>query len=70
MQIAVNMPIESQTLMRNILDADRERLKHAAAQFIAGHRLNADRPEARSALGNFYARRGGYRGRNARLRSG
>ena len=39
--------------------ADRERFDRAAAEFIAAQRLNADRPEARSALGSFYARRGG-----------
>jgi predicted CXXCH cytochrome family protein len=38
--------------------ADREHFERAAAEFIAAQRLNADRPEARSALGNFYARRG------------
>jgi predicted CXXCH cytochrome family protein len=38
--------------------ADRESFERAAAEFIAAQRLNADRPEARSALGNFYARRG------------
>jgi predicted CXXCH cytochrome family protein len=38
--------------------ADRARFTHAAAEFIAAQRLNADRPEARSALGNFYALRG------------
>lgn len=38
--------------------ADRERFERAAAEFIAAQRLNADRPEARSALGNFFARRG------------
>ena len=38
--------------------ADRERFERAAAEFIAAQRLNADRPEARSALGDFYARRG------------
>ena len=37
--------------------ADRERFERAAAEFIAAQRLNADRPEARSALGNFYTRR-------------
>ena len=37
---------------------DRERFEHAAAEFVAAQRLNADRPEARAALGNFYARRG------------
>src|SRR5256886_13104034 len=38
--------------------ADRESFERAAAEFIAAQRLNADRPQARSALGNFYARRG------------
>jgi len=38
--------------------ADRERFERAAAEFIAAQRLNADRPENRSALGNFLARRG------------
>jgi predicted CXXCH cytochrome family protein len=38
--------------------ADRERFERAAAEFIAAQRLNADRPEARSALANFFARRG------------
>jgi predicted CXXCH cytochrome family protein len=38
--------------------ADREKFNHAAAEFIAAQRLNADRPQALSALGRFYARRG------------
>lgn len=38
--------------------ADRERFERAAAEFIAAQRLNADRPEARSALGHFLAQRG------------
>jgi predicted CXXCH cytochrome family protein len=38
--------------------AEREPFERAAAEFIAAQRLNADRPEARSTLGNFYARRG------------
>ena len=38
--------------------ADRERFERAAAEFIAAQRFNADRPEARSTLGNFLARRG------------
>ena len=37
---------------------DRERLERAAAEFVAAQRLNADRPEARSTLGYFFARRG------------
>jgi predicted CXXCH cytochrome family protein len=38
--------------------ADRERFERAEAEFVAAQRLNADRPEARSTLGSFYARRG------------
>jgi Flp pilus assembly protein TadD len=38
--------------------ADRENFERAAAEFVAAQRLNADRPEARSTLGNFFARRG------------
>jgi predicted CXXCH cytochrome family protein len=38
--------------------ADRARFEAAAAELIAAQRLNADRPEARSMLGNFLARRG------------
>jgi predicted CXXCH cytochrome family protein len=37
---------------------DREPFERAAAEFVAAQRLNADRPEARSTLGNFLARRG------------
>jgi Tfp pilus assembly protein PilF len=36
---------------------DRQRFDAAAADFIAAQRLNADRPEARSTLAGFYARR-------------
>jgi Flp pilus assembly protein TadD len=38
--------------------ADRERFERAAAELVAAQRLNADRPEARAALGDFYMRRG------------
>ena len=38
--------------------ADRERFERAAAEFTAAQRLNADRPESRSALGSFFAKRG------------
>ena len=38
--------------------ADRERFDRAAAEFVAAQKLNADRPEARVSLGNFYARQG------------
>jgi len=38
--------------------ADRERFERAAAEFINAQRFNADRPEARAALGSFFAKRG------------
>jgi predicted CXXCH cytochrome family protein len=38
--------------------SDRAAFERAATEFIAAQRLNADRPESRSTLGNFYARRG------------
>jgi tetratricopeptide (TPR) repeat protein len=38
--------------------ADREVFAGAAAEFVSAQRLNADRPEARTALGNFAARQG------------
>ncbi|WP_312014521.1 cytochrome c3 family protein [Bradyrhizobium sp. AUGA SZCCT0283] len=38
--------------------ADREAFAGAATDFVAAQRLNADRPEARTALGNFAARQG------------
>jgi len=38
--------------------ADRDRFARAADEFIAAQRLNADRPEARTTLGAFLARRG------------
>jgi len=37
---------------------DRERFERAASEFIAAQRANADRPEARTTLGSFFARRG------------
>jgi len=38
--------------------ADRTKFERAAAEFVAAQELNADRPEARTALATFYARRG------------
>src|SRR5262249_8905922 len=38
--------------------SDRAAFDLAAAEFVAAQRFNADRPEARSTLGNFFARRG------------
>jgi predicted CXXCH cytochrome family protein len=38
--------------------ADRERFNRAADEFVAAQRFNADRPEARTALGSFYVHRG------------
>ena len=36
----------------------RGNFDRAAAEFVAAQQLNADRPEARSSLGRFYASRG------------
>ena len=38
--------------------ADRDRFARAAAEFVAAQRFDADRPEARSALGSFLAKQG------------
>jgi predicted CXXCH cytochrome family protein len=38
--------------------ADRDSFAKAAAEFVAAQRQNSDRPEARTALANFFARRG------------
>ncbi|MDA9479647.1 hypothetical protein XI03_35165 [Bradyrhizobium sp. CCBAU 65884] len=35
---------------------DRDRFAQAAAEFVTAQRLNADRPDARTALGSFFAR--------------
>lgn len=40
--------------------ADRAPFERAAAEFVAAQRLNADRPEARGALGSFFARLGRF----------
>jgi predicted CXXCH cytochrome family protein len=39
-------------------EKDRGRFDRAAEEFVAAQTFNADRPEARSTLGTFYARRG------------
>lgn len=36
--------------------ADHDKFARAAAEFVAAQKLNADRPDARVALGNFFAR--------------
>ena len=38
--------------------ADREQFERTATEFVAAQRFNADRPESRSALGSFFAKRG------------
>jgi len=45
-------------LTANQPPADRESFERAAAEFIDAQRFNADRPESRSALGSFFAKRG------------
>jgi predicted CXXCH cytochrome family protein len=39
-------------------EADREHFEQAAKEFVAAQRSNAERPEARTTLGNFLAQRG------------
>jgi Flp pilus assembly protein TadD len=39
-------------------ETDRGRFDRAAEEFVAAQQFNADRPEARTTLGSFYARRG------------
>jgi Flp pilus assembly protein TadD len=41
-----------------LLQSERAPFERAAAEFIAAQQLNADRPEARTVLANFYAQRG------------
>nr|GAJ34192.1 hypothetical protein BDOA9_0133900 [Bradyrhizobium sp. DOA9] len=36
--------------------ADRDKFTRAAAEFVAAQKLNADRPDSRTALGNFFLR--------------
>jgi predicted CXXCH cytochrome family protein len=55
--------VRAASLLAEIPDAklparDRAQFEHAAEEFVAAQRLNADRPEARAALGNFYAQSG------------
>lgn len=50
--------------------ADRERFERAAAEFIAAQRLIADRPEGRTMLGNFLARRGLFTDAEAEYKAG
>jgi len=42
----------------NLSAADRKRLAAAEKEFVAAQELNADRPEARSLLARYYARKG------------
>jgi predicted CXXCH cytochrome family protein len=44
--------------LARLSESDRSRFDRAAEEFIAAQRFNADRPEARSTLGAFYARQG------------
>ncbi|UPJ64326.1 multiheme c-type cytochrome [Bradyrhizobium sp. 191] len=49
--------------------ADRDRFAQAVAEFVAAQKLNADRPDARTALGNFYARQASAAGAEAEYRA-
>jgi Flp pilus assembly protein TadD len=50
-------------------EADQGRFDRAAEEFVAAQKFNADRPEARSTLGSFYARRGRYSEAEAEYRA-
>jgi len=50
--LLASVPIDRQP------QADRDRFESAATEFVTAQQLNADRPEDRSILANFYARRG------------
>jgi tetratricopeptide (TPR) repeat protein len=49
---------------------DREAFERVAAEFVAAQRYNADRPEARSTLGNFFTRRGLFTDAETEYRAG
>jgi Flp pilus assembly protein TadD len=49
--------------------ADRDRFAQAAAEFVAAQKLNADRPEARTALGSFFARQANPEGAEIEYRA-
>jgi tetratricopeptide (TPR) repeat protein/Zn finger protein HypA/HybF involved in hydrogenase expression len=49
--------------------AQRAVFEHAAAEYESAQRFNADRPESRAALGNFYARQGRVDEAQAELRA-
>ncbi len=51
-QLLAAVPVDQQPA------TDRTRFENTAQEFVAAQRLNADRPEARSALGAFLAARG------------
>jgi Flp pilus assembly protein TadD len=44
--------------LARLSENDRGRFDRAAEEFVTAQQFNADRPEARSTLGGFYARRG------------
>jgi predicted CXXCH cytochrome family protein len=50
--------ILSDVAPRRLSESDRGRFDRAAAEFVAAQQFNADRPESRTTLGAFYARRG------------
>ena len=51
-------------------EADRDRLTRAMAEFEKAQRLNADRPEARANLANYFVSRGDPAAAEAELRAG
>lgn len=56
-------------IIRTASSEQRTAFDRAAAEYEASQRYNADRPESRAALGNFYARQGRYVEASAQLQS-
>lgn len=50
-------------------EADRDKFARAAAEFVAAQHLNADRADARTALGSFFARQGNAMGAESEYRA-
>ena len=49
--------------------SDGDAFERAAAEFVASQKFNADRPDARTSLGNFYVRKGNTTGAEAEYRA-
>ena len=62
-ELLASVPAERQPV------ADRERFARAADEFVAAQRLNADRADARTALGSYFARQANAAGAESEYRA-